>query len=113
MVAAKAGDTAPEATLAAATATVPETKVRLFKSTSMGNGPRHLRGFFQGVRTPFKYGNCGDFASAAAPQRGTFSPALLVSRVVRPAHPPDIVGGGVFAVAQPGHRLEGQGIDPA
>ena len=39
--------------------------------------------------------------------------ASLIARVVRPAHAPDILGRGVFAVAQPRDRLEGQRVDAA
>jgi len=70
MVAAKAGETTLGTTLAAAKTAVPETKVRLFKSTSMGSGPRYFEGVVRGNRTPLKYGNCGDFASAPAPHQG-------------------------------------------
>src|SRR6185436_18514358 len=118
MVAARAGETTLEATLAAAKAAVPETNTRLFNSTSMGSGSRYFEGVIRDTVHPSKYGNCGEFASAAGSQQGPLLRPregladLLVPGIVRPAHAPDIVGGGVFAVAQPGDRPEGQGVDP-
>ena len=89
MVAAKAGETTLGATLAAAKAAVPETKVRLFKSTSMGSGPRYFEGVVRGNRTLLKYGNCGDFASAAAPHQGRVRTYWRVTLRGAAGPPPD------------------------
>src|SRR5450631_927446 len=71
MVAAEAADVKPAAKPAAASAALPETKVRLFNRSSFGADPmrggeqnRRKSPAIRGSRTITRYGNYGGFASA-------------------------------------------------